>query len=176
MSMSVATSSSTTGRGIHATSSAPDVMVVRGVPKLPLPCPVVEISSDTTQGNDFDSKKRLYELGIEEYFLYDPLAIRIPQFQGFRLAGDGLYQPVALEPDGSQASRTTGVTLLQEGDRIRAVETTTGRQFCGMRRRTPRCRRSKPKWTGCAVSWNGDRRRRRVAPPPLRVPYSEFMM
>ena len=120
----------------------PDVMVVRGVPKLPLrrtfrlweegesPCLIVEVSSSTTQGNDFDSKKKLYEyLGIEEYFLYDPLAIRVPQLQGFRLEDDGLYQPVALEPDGSLASQTTGVTLRIEEDHVRAVEAETGKRY-----------------------------------------------
>jgi len=120
----------------------PDVMVVRGVPKLPLrrtfqiweegevPCLVVEVSSDSTQGNDFNSKKDLYEhLGIDEYFLYDPLAIRDPQLQGFRLADDGRYQPAGPEPDGSLISHTTGVTLRLEGERIRAVETASGRRF-----------------------------------------------
>ena len=120
----------------------PDVMVVRGVPKLPLrrtfrlweegeaPCLVVEVSSDSTQGNDFASKKALYErLGIEEYFLYDPLATRDPQLLGFRLADDGRYRSVAAGPQGSLASQTTGVTLRMEGERVRAVETATGRLF-----------------------------------------------
>jgi Uma2 family endonuclease len=117
----------------------PDVMVVQGVPKLPMrriyklweegeaPCLAVEVRSDSTQGNDFNSKKALYEsLGIEEYFLYDPLALRKPKIQGFRLADDGRYQPVAPEPDGSLVSRTTGVTLRLEGQRIRMLETATG--------------------------------------------------
>src|SRR5437868_2476736 len=90
----------------------PDVMVVQGVPKLPLrrtyrlweegeaPCLVIEVRSDSTEGNDFNSKKALYEsLGIEEYILYDPLAVRKPQIQAFRLAYDGLYQPMDPEPD-----------------------------------------------------------------------------
>jgi Uma2 family endonuclease len=120
----------------------PDVMVVRGVPKLPMrrtfklweegeaPCLVIEVSSESTQDKDFGSKKSLYEsLGIEEYFLYDPLAERIPQIQAFRLADDGRYLPVDPEPDGSLVSQTTGVTLLMEGDRIRMIETATGRSF-----------------------------------------------
>jgi len=120
----------------------PDVMVVQGVPKLPMrrtfklweegeaPCLVVEVRSDSTEGNDFHSKKALYEsLGIDEYLLYDPLALRHPQLQGFRLAGDGRYQPVAPEPDGSLVSRTTGVILRLEGPRIRMVDTATGQPF-----------------------------------------------
>jgi Uma2 family endonuclease len=120
----------------------PDVMVVQGVPKLQMrrtfklweegeaPCLVIEVSSESTQDKDFGSKKSLYEsLGIEEYFLYDPLAERIPQIQAFRLADDGRYLPVDPEPDGALVSQTTGVTLRMEGDRIRMIETATGRSF-----------------------------------------------
>jgi Uma2 family endonuclease len=120
----------------------PDVMVVRGVPKLPLrrtfrlweegeaPCLVVEVSSDSTQGNDVAGKKALYgRLGIEEYFLYDPLALRNPPIQGFRLEDDGRYRPVDPEPDGSLASHITGVTFRLEGERVRVVDTATGRHF-----------------------------------------------
>jgi Uma2 family endonuclease len=120
----------------------PDVMVVQGVPKLPLrrtyrlweegeaPCLIIEVRSDSTQGNDFHSKKALYEqLGIDEYFLYDPLAFRTPQIQGFRLADDGRYRPVVPEPDGSLVSHTTGVTFRLEGQSIRMIETATGKPF-----------------------------------------------
>jgi Uma2 family endonuclease len=123
----------------------PDVMVVQGVPKLPMrrtfklweegeaPCLVIEVSSESTQDKDFGSKTALYErLGVEEYLLYDPLAERIPQIQAFRLTDDGQYhryQPVDPEPDGSTVSHTTGVTLFMEGDRIRMIETATGRPF-----------------------------------------------
>jgi Uma2 family endonuclease len=120
----------------------PDVMVVQGVPKLPsrriyklweegeAPCLAAEVRSDSTEGKDFAGKKALYEsLGIEEYFLYDPLALRTPQIQGFRLADNGRYQPVSPEQDGSLVSDTTGVTLRLEGQLIRMVETATGRMF-----------------------------------------------
>src|SRR2546421_7297601 len=84
----------------------PDVMVVRGVPKLPkrrifklweegeTPCLLIEVSSKSTQGKDFNSKKALYErLGIEEYFLYNPLGhARTSQLRGFRLEA-GRYRP-----------------------------------------------------------------------------------
>jgi Uma2 family endonuclease len=129
-------------RGDPRAVICPDVMVVQGAPKLPLrriyklweegeaPCLAIEVRSDSTEENDFARKKALYEsLGIEEYLLYDPLALRIPQIQGFRLADDGHYQPVAPEPDGALVSRTTGVTLRLEGQLIRAFDTATGRIF-----------------------------------------------
>jgi len=129
-------------RGDPRAVICPNVMVIKGVPKLPprrtyklweegeTPCVVIEVRSDSTEGNDFAGKKALYEsLGIEEYFLYDPLALRIPQILGFRLADDGRYQPVDPEPDGSLLSATTGVTLRLEGQLIRMVETVTGQKF-----------------------------------------------
>ncbi len=129
-------------RGDPQAVICPDVMVVRGVPKLPsrriyklweegeAPCLAIEVRSDSTQGKDFTAKKALYEsLGIEEYFLYDPLALRSPRIRGFRLADDGRYQPAAPEADGSLASHTTGVTLRLEGQLVRMVETVTGEPF-----------------------------------------------
>lgn len=129
-------------RGDPRAVICPDVMVIKGVPKLPprrtyklweegeAPCLIVEVRSDSTEGNDFAGKKALYQsLGIEEYFLYDPLALRIPQILGFRLADDGRYQPVSPKLDGSLASDTTGVTFRLEEQLIRVVETATGQKF-----------------------------------------------
>ncbi len=117
----------------------PDVMVIRGIPpgrrrtyKLweegKVPCLVVEVTSESTVQEDLTRKKALYErLGVEEYVLYDPLAEALnPPIQGFRLAA-GRYQKVSPEADGSLVSRTTGVTLRMEGERIRLVETASGR-------------------------------------------------
>jgi Uma2 family endonuclease len=116
----------------------PDVMVIQGVPKLPkrdiyklweegeVPCLAIEVTSRSTRRGDLEPKKGRYErLGVEEYFLYDPL-LEGPPLQGFRLV-DGRYQPAALEPDGSLVSHTTGVTLRMEGREVRAVDTATGR-------------------------------------------------
>jgi Uma2 family endonuclease len=117
----------------------PDVMVIPGIPpgqrrtyKLweegKVPCLVVEVTSESTVQEDLTRKKALYEhLGVEEYVLYDPLAEALnPPIQGFRLAA-GRYLKVSPEADSSLVSRTTGVTLRMEGERIRLVETATGR-------------------------------------------------
>lgn len=115
---------------------SPDVFVVRGVPKKKRrvykfweeggrgPCLVIEVTSDSTRDEDVSGKKALYErLGVEEYFLYDPLEDYLdPRIQGFRLS-QGRYQKIRPEPDGSLLSRTIGVTFRVEGDRIRLVET-----------------------------------------------------
>lgn len=99
---------------------APDVFVVRGVPNHKrrvfkvweegqVPCFVLEITSDSTRSEDLHKKKDLYQtLGVEEYFLFDPLQDYLkPSLQGFRLVG-GRYQPVQSEVDGSLASLATG--------------------------------------------------------------------
>ena len=129
-------------RGDPTAVLCPDVMVVRGVPKKPrrrtfkvweegeVPCLVIEVTSVSTRGRDHEIKKTCYaSLGVEEYFLYDPLGHALsPQIQGFRLVGSR-YQTATLEPDGSLVSHTTGVTLRMEGQEIRLVETATGHPF-----------------------------------------------
>ncbi|HEX9945115.1 MAG TPA: Uma2 family endonuclease [Thermoanaerobaculia bacterium] len=118
---------------------APDLFVVRGVAKGDrkvfklweegrAPCLVVEVTSDSTQDEDLSKKKTIYErLGVEEYFLFDPLGDYLdPRLQGFRLAG-GRYEKARPEVDGSLLSRTTGVTFRLEGPKIRLVETASGR-------------------------------------------------
>lgn len=125
-------------RGDPRSVVAPDVFVVKGVPaglrkiyKLwdegESPCLVIEVTSDSTRDEDLDRKKVLYErLGVEEYFLFDPLGDYLsPRLQGYRLTGNR-YQPAPAEADGSLRSRTTGVTLRIEGERARLIKTATG--------------------------------------------------
>jgi Uma2 family endonuclease len=118
---------------------APDVFLVRGVAKrlrkvyklweerVP-PCLVIEVTSESTRDEDLELKRDLYErLGVEEYFLYDPTADYLKtRLQGLRLT-EGRYQPVPLEPEGLLCSRTAGVTLALEGERVRLIVTETGR-------------------------------------------------
>jgi len=120
---------------------APDVFVVHGVPKRKRrvyllwtegrsPSFVIEVTSNSTRREDLAKKKVLYErLGVEEYFLHDPLGEYLkPQLQGFRLA-DGIYQPIPREGDGSLASRTTGLRLRSEGENLRLLDATTGERL-----------------------------------------------
>lgn len=125
---------------------APDVFVVRGVPKRvtqggkqekrrtyklweegKAPSMVIEVTSKHTQDEDTGPKKDKYaRLGVEEYFLYDPLGEYLePRLQGYRLIGNR-YRPVQPAADGSLPSVTTGLTLAVEEDRLRLRETATG--------------------------------------------------
>ncbi len=120
-------------------SVAPDVFVVRGVPKEEdrdvyllwregkAPCFVLEVTSKTTREEDQKSKKSRYaRLGVEEYFLFDPRSEYLrPRFQGLLLTA-GEYQPLRLAPDGGLISRTLGITFLPQGKSLRMVDAKTG--------------------------------------------------
>lgn len=126
-------------RGNRSASVAPDVFVVRGVSKQRrksyllwrehrAPCFVLEVTSESTRDEDLDTKKGRYaRLGIEEYFLFDPLGEYLqPRFQGLRLVR-GEYQPIRSEADGSLVSRTIGVAFAPQGASLRMVDVKTGR-------------------------------------------------
>ncbi|APB33990.1 Uncharacterized protein conserved in cyanobacteria [Gloeomargarita lithophora Alchichica-D10] len=86
---------------------APDVMVVFGIEpgmrrsyKLweegEIPGIILEITSEGTRETDWGFKKRLYEqIGIREYWLFDPLGEWIEgQLRGYRLNEDGVYRAI----------------------------------------------------------------------------------
>jgi len=127
-------------KGNRSASISPDVFVVRGIPKdedrdvyllwqeRKAPCFVLEVTSKSTRDEDKKSKKSLYaQLGVEEYFLFDPRGEYLkPRFQGLLLTG-GEYQPLRLAPDGSLTSRTLGITFQPQGNSLRVTDAKTGR-------------------------------------------------
>jgi Uma2 family endonuclease len=119
---------------------APDVFVVKGVPKhdrrvyklweeQAAPCAIFEITSRSTRMEDLGAKRGLYELlGVNEYFLFDPLDEYLsPRLQGFRLT-EGYYHPLALSPDGTLLSQELGVILKPEDTLLRVINPTTGKE------------------------------------------------
>lgn len=117
---------------------SPDVCVIRGVAKGRRrkyllwkeghpPAMVIELTSDSTRRRDLVDKKKIYaEIGVEEYFLHDPYVEYLtPPLQGFRLVEDQ-YCPIPREIDGSITSKTTGLKLRREGDRLRLLDAATG--------------------------------------------------
>ena len=85
---------------------APDVFVVLGIPagqrriykvweEGKAPDVVIELTSASTRRKDLGEKRFLYEdLGVREYFLFDPLYEYLdPPLIGFRLQG-GYYSPI----------------------------------------------------------------------------------
>jgi Uma2 family endonuclease len=124
-------------QGNPKASVAPDVFFVHGVDKRErtvykvweegrAPSLVCEVTSKSTWSEDLETKKGVYErLGVEEYFLFDPLGEYLkPRLQGYRLVG-GRYQALALQGDGSLLSRTTGLAWAPEGKRLRLRDAAT---------------------------------------------------
>jgi len=120
---------------------APDGFVVKGVPKLPggqhrrkyllweegpAPCFVLETTSESTHHQDKNKRKVYAQLGVDEYFQFDPLGECLsPQLQGFHLR-NGRYEPLTPNPDGSLLSQATGVLFRADGMRLRLTDAATG--------------------------------------------------
>lgn len=119
---------------------APDVFLVRGVPKdTPRdyylvweegrgPDLVIELTSATTADEDLMHKKRLYQdvLGVSEYVLFDPRGEYLnPALQGFRLE-EGKYVPIA-PVAGRLPSLVTGLEFEACGEDLRLYDPATGR-------------------------------------------------
>ena len=118
---------------------APDVFVVKGVPKRDRriyqvwkenkgPDVVFELTSRGTRQKDLGSKKGVYEvLGVEEYFLFDPFGEYLtPRLVGFRLAKWGYRQ---IEDEKPLVSQVLGLQLRVEGEMLRLVDPTTGEKL-----------------------------------------------
>jgi hypothetical protein len=119
---------------------APDLFLVKGVDKHQrrtyklweegrAPSLVIEVTSKSTQTEDVQAKKGVYErLGVAEYFLFDPLGeyLRL-RLQGYRLGG-GRYEPLA-SADGTLTSREAGLLLTPEGTRLRLRDAATGERL-----------------------------------------------
>jgi Uma2 family endonuclease len=125
-------------RGDRRAVVCPDVFLVKGVAKGPrrtyklweegkAPSFVIEVTSESTQEEDTVEKMGKYaRLGVEEYFLFDPLGEYLsPPLRGFRLEG-GRYVVLPSQLDGSLPSETTGLLLRPEGGRLRLVDAASG--------------------------------------------------
>lgn len=124
--------------GNPAACVAPDVFVVRGVTKQERrtykiweeeqpPTVVFEITSRGTRLEDLGTKRFLYaQLGVREYFLYDPLGEYLrPSLQGYRLE-DEEYERIASEREFVLVSEALGLELRLENGRLRVVYPETG--------------------------------------------------
>jgi Uma2 family endonuclease len=117
---------------------APDVFVVKGVPKRPrlhyliwqegkgLDL-VIELTSSSTRDEDLEHKFLLYQnvLSVPEYFLFDPYGEYLdPPLQGYRLE-QGVY--VRIEPvDGRLPSVVLSLHLERHDTELRLVDPATG--------------------------------------------------
>jgi Uma2 family endonuclease len=126
-------------RGNPRAVKAPDVMLVKGVQgnherdsfkvwvEGCVPAVIFEITSPSTWSEDPGIKKQVYErLGVQEYFIFDPLQeLPTASLQGFRLI-DGQYTPIVAESDGSLTIQEIGCRIWREGSLLRMSDPLTG--------------------------------------------------
>jgi Uma2 family endonuclease len=112
---------------------APDAFVAKGISPRPrrtyklwvegkAPDVVIETTSRKTRRKETIDKPQVYaELGVKEYFLFDPHEEYLePPLQGHRLVGEG-YERIAPHADGSLESRELGLRLEIEDGQLRFV-------------------------------------------------------
>ncbi|CAN5886698.1 hypothetical protein BH23PLA1_BH23PLA1_26320 [soil metagenome] len=123
-------------------SKAPDCMVVFGVgnhhrPSFKtweegaVPAVVIEITSEDTYKEDLHRKGKVYaDIGVEEFYLFDPQQVRLDRpLLGFQLGeehGFPDYIQREAEPDGGLDSSALGLRLVPEGTTLRLINLQTG--------------------------------------------------
>ncbi len=120
--------------GNPSASVSPDVFVVKGIHKQArrvyklweegkAPDIAIELTSRSTRLEDLGNKRALYaELGVAEYFIYDPHQEYLkPPLQGFRLE-EGNYAPIAPDVQGRLRSDTLGLDLQIVEDDLRLFD------------------------------------------------------
>jgi len=119
----------------------PDVFVVLGLKpgnrrtfqtwvERQVPNVVFEVTSLKTKRNDAITKQALYaQLGVPEYFLYDPEGAYLrPTLQGYRLI-DGAYHRIERETDGSLLSQELSLRLWDDGSHLQFFELNNGQRL-----------------------------------------------
>jgi Uma2 family endonuclease len=117
---------------------APDVMVVQGVQnrkrrtyrlweeKQP-PTVVIELTSISTKYQDLYKKGLYEELGVKEYYLFDPLGDYLPEpFIGYHLVKDRFVEVKPRRSDGHLPSRALGLDLVVVEEQLRLYDAKTG--------------------------------------------------
>jgi Uma2 family endonuclease len=91
------------------------------------PAFVLEVVSPSSQIRDTQNKRRAYEmLGVKEYVLFTPRANAPSMLSGYRRNAEGKFEPWRQDANGRLKSEVLGLTLLVDGDLLRA-ETPEGR-------------------------------------------------
>jgi Uma2 family endonuclease len=132
---------------------SPDVFVVFGIAKKRrrvyktwvekrVPAFVLEVTSRKTRLEDKGNKRELCaELGVAEYFLFDPENDYLkPPLQGFRLV-DGEYAPIGADAAGRVRSEALGLLLAVEDERLRFIDAATGAPLLRVAEQAAKARR-----------------------------------
>ncbi len=119
----------------------PDVFVVKGikpgnrrvyklwVERKP-PDAIIEVTSRKTKKTDTATKPSLYhQLGVPEYFLFDPTQDYLdPPLQGHRMAS-GRYEPIVPDSEGALVSEELGLRLHAVGGQVMFYRLDTGERL-----------------------------------------------
>lgn len=91
---------------------------------------VVEVTSRWTRSEDVNQKPRKYaQLGVDEYFLYDPTCdYLVPPLRGFRMT-DGEYVQIELDIKGGLVSEQLNVRLCIEASQLVMYDLDTGERL-----------------------------------------------
>ena len=91
---------------------------------------VIEVTSRWTQSEDLKHKPQKFaQIGVEEYFLYDPTAdYLVPPLRGFRMT-DGEYVPIELDMKGGLVSEQLNVRLCIEASQLVMYDLATGERL-----------------------------------------------
>ena len=92
---------------------------------------VMELTSRSTRVQDLGNKRAICaDLGVVEYFLFDPEADTLdPPLRGYRLEG-GEYLPIAPRADGAVESKMLGMWLwVDDGIRLQCILARTGERL-----------------------------------------------
>jgi len=153
--------------GIPTDSVAPDVFVVKGVPKKrrriykiweegKAPDVVVELTSKSTRRDDILRKKELYEsLQVSEYFIFDPLGEYLqPALQGYRLF-EGRYEPIVSSArtndelrsyEGRLRSLVLNMELVHQEETLFLIDLQTGKRLLTPLEEAEARRKVQTKW------------------------------
>jgi Uma2 family endonuclease len=95
---------------------------------------VLETTSKTTRREDRNKKKLIYaQMGVAEYFLYDPRGDWLkPPLQGFRLR-DGVYESIPADADGGITSKELGIRFVLEHGELAMFDAVTGERLQSQR-------------------------------------------
>lgn len=143
--------------GVPTNSFAPDVFVVKGVPKKrrrtykiweerKAPDFIIELTSKSTRREDMRQKKELYEfLQVSEYFLFDPLGEYLrPALIGYRLFEER-YEPIV--PFGGRLrSLVLNMELVHQGEELQLIDLQTGERLLTPLEQAEARRKAEAEW------------------------------
>ena len=99
----------------------------------PVPAFVLEVLSGTTADNDLGPKRDKYAaMGVQEFWMFDPFAGRIPALVAGYVLRNGAYEPIEPLPRTAvYPSAVLGVELRAEGPNLRIRDSETGEDLTG---------------------------------------------